>query len=202
MLLPPPATHLRLCLRLRVLTVARSVRACQFKVLLGFYMLAAPIPDVYDVSLPEDVEQLLRSMTVVVTLGINAGLEATPLNCLGLGGIVAQIQFWTFIPLVVVLVILGASTVVAVWRAGEDKDLKLWKRVLTIAAPSALKFLFIMFPIVSREAFKAFPCYDLGEYGSVLRADVALECGDSSASGSAMVAILLYPVGLFLLFGA
>ena len=72
--------------------------------------------------------------------------------------------------------------------------------VLEMALPPILWLLFFAYPLVTNVAFAAFPCYDL-DSGSWLRADVAIKCGSAEhteAMSLAVVAILLYPIGLLL----
>ena len=58
-------------------------------------------------------------------------------------------------------------------------------------------------PIVTRQAFKAFPCYEFAGSSNYLRADVGMVCASpehTSAQVVALVAILLYTVGAFVFF--
>ena len=75
------------------------------------------------------------------------------------------------------------------------------RRAAIAATPSATRFLFIVYPILTTKAFEAFPCVDLGGDGRWLIADVAVQCGTdthSSAKLLAWVTVLVYPVGLLL----
>jgi len=70
--------------------------------------------------------------------------------------------------------------------------------VLETALPPMLWLLFFAYPLVTNVAFAAFPCYEL-DSGSWLRADVAIECGSAAHAEAkllALVAIILYPIGL------
>ena len=66
----------------------------------------------------------------------------------------------------------------------------------------------LIYPIVTQKAFQAFSCYNFDEgtpdSTSWLRADVSIECGTGShaqVQTLGYVAIIVYPVGLLLLFG-
>ena len=61
------------------------------------------------------------------------------------------------------------------------------------------------YPLVTSAAFEAWACYDFEGGRSFLKADVAVECGSAAHEhvvGWAMAALLLYPVGLFVLTAA
>ena len=177
----------------------------KLKIIVGFYMITTQVGSVYEVRLPEDVQRLLVRMATVVTLGIEVILRTTPLSCVGLPGYVPQLLFWMLTPMVLVLLIL---CVTLLWLAVQPQKLTRWRQaVLLKAAPLVLRLLFFMYPIVTQEAFKAFPCYtfDAGEptETSWLRADVSIECytdDHTSAKALALLAIVLYPLGLLLLF--
>ena len=62
----------------------------------------------YEVRLPSDVQKLLGRMSVLVTFGINIGLQMTPLACVGLDGFASELLFWMVTPLVLVMIILIA----------------------------------------------------------------------------------------------
>ena len=68
--------------------------------------------------------------------------------------------------------------------------------------PHLLTLSFLVFPMVSSAAFQAFPCEEFDD-GSFLRADFAIECGTpehDQVVTLAWVGILLYPVGISLLY--
>ena len=74
--------------------------------------------------------------------------------------------------------------------------------MLYAALPWQLMLFFIVFPMVSSSAFRAFSCEDFGNGQSFLRADYAIEC-DTEAYARveqlAWLGILLYPVGISVL---
>ena len=51
----------------------------KLKILIGFYMISTQIGAVYEVSLPADVQLLLQRMSIIITLGLELGLERVPL---------------------------------------------------------------------------------------------------------------------------
>lgn len=70
------------------------------------------------------------------------------------------------------------------------------------ALPWLLMLFFVVFPMVSSSAFRAFSCEDFGNGYSYLRADYAIECNTEAyvrVERLAWVGILLYPVGISVL---
>ena len=175
--------------------------------MVGFYMIATKIPIVYEVTFPEDVMRFLDAMSTIVTIGVDFAVAAAPFECVGLEGYTRQMLFWLLMPLITVLIILvGTTTILIVhqWRCGLGTINLTPLTVLYTAAPVALNFLFIVQPIVTRNAFSAFSFHETDE-GSWLRTDVRIERGSpehSQASRVAVIAILAYPVGNTILFGA
>lgn len=187
----------------------------KIKITIGFYMIATEVGSVYEVELPEDVQQLLDQMTIVLTFGIKLGIRVSPLACAGLGGYIAELLFWMVTPLAVVTLVMLASLVkVAASQRQKSKGApgaligSCGSTALLRAMPYVLRILFLMYPIVTQQAFKAFPCYTFDEglasSTSWLRADVSIQRGTERhmlAQLIAGMALLLYPVGLLLLFG-
>jgi len=171
----------------------------KIKILVGFYMIATQLGRVYEVTLPTDVRAIYQSIEVLLTLGID--LEFTPLECLGLHGYMWQLVFWTLLPIA-----LGVCAFVcaAVWLAVRPADSLTAARLLEVCAPLSLRLLFLVYPVVTRNAFQAFSWHEFND-GAWLRADVSIRRGsiqDDNARAVAIVAILLYPVGMWLFFGA
>ena len=149
-----------------------------------------------------------------MTLGLDLGLRVTPLACLGLNGYVSELLFWMFIPPILVCLIFTGFSPWRDWlrhgsRAAVGDQLRASvSDAFVRAAPYVLELLFLLYPIVTQKAFQAFSCYhfDQGESTSTswLRADVEIECGTGVHDGAralGLLAILLYPVGLLMLFG-
>jgi len=73
---------------------------------------------------------------------------------------------------------------------------------LLASLPWLLSLTFLVFPMVSSAAFRAFSCEDFGDH-SFLRADYAVECGTDAharAESLAWLGIGLYPIGISLLY--
>ena len=76
------------------------------------------------------------------------------------------------------------------------------KQMLFAALPWLLMLFFVIFPMVSSSAFRAFSCEDFGNGKSFLRADYAIECNTEAyarVEQLAWLGILLYPVGISVL---
>jgi hypothetical protein len=170
----------------------------KLKLVLGFYLTATKIDEVYDVSMPRDVKDICASISSVVTFGLT-GVATTPLECMGLGGYVPKLVFWMLVPLIVIVVIVAVIALVRMVKrhAGGNPPAE---TLLEQTLPPALMILFLAYPKVTQIAFEAFPCHKF-ESDSLgwLKADVSIKCGSpahSSATGVAWLAISLYPVGL------
>ena len=174
--------------------------ATKLKVLIGFYMVATKVDDVYDVQLPNDVRLILKQLSLIFTLGIDLDLQTTPLECLGLEGYTPRMVFLTVAPFVLVACVLAG--VVVHFRLRHRR--LTWQLVILRALPFALRLLFLIYPVVTQVAFQPFTFHEFEE-GSWLRADVRIKQGSAAhtmAVTAAVVAIMLYPVGLLLLFGS
>ena len=169
------------------------------KVLIGFYQIASKIGYVYEVRLTSDLQHVLDQISAVLTLGIDIGLESLPLRCFGLPGYSNSMLFWLLLPIVLSTLI---YVLVPVWQRTFR-----WVRKDTVlaAAPAVLRLLFLCYPVVTREAFEAFSCYEFDDGRRWLRADVSIECGTEAhkrAQRMAVAAIIVYPCGLPVAFGA
>ena len=198
----------------------------KFKILLGFYMIATKVPNIYEVQLPESVMVLLAAFETGLSLGIST--VHVPLQCIGAHDFAPRLLFYFFAPIFAVLAILSAFALPLLCKhtlcnclrpkhvetAAVSQAVAMDQKRIPIAAvlsqallgeiPYITRFLFIIYPVVTTIAFQAFPCHDFGPDGQWLIADVSLRC--SSAEHDRVVAlawlvVLVYPVGL-LLFAA
>ena len=79
---------------------------------------------------------------------------------------------------VALVIVLGAFVYTAMtrrWRCSAAD-------VLHCATPLVLRDAFLAYPVVTTVAFRAWPCYDFGQYGSWLMTDVAIGCGSREHS--------------------
>lgn len=161
-------------------------------------MIASKIGSVYEVRLPGGIDNFLKRMSLILSLGIEYGLELTPLECLNLAGYTPQMLFWIIWPLIVVGMILAGCALS--YRLFDRSNLE-WRNVARSAAPVTTQLLFFIYPIVTRHAFEAFSFYPF-EDGSWLRADVRIIKGSPQHTQATVVAglgIALYPIGLLVL---
>jgi hypothetical protein len=93
----------------------RHTLTCKAKILVGFYMIATKIEDVYEVFLPPDVRLLLSRMRVVISIGI----EGVPLSCIGAAGYTRRLLFWMLAPggLAAFVLLITLATTLVVQRA-------------------------------------------------------------------------------------
>jgi hypothetical protein len=110
----------------------------KLKILVGFYMIATKIEDVYQVFLPPDVRAILQQIRIVISLG----LDGIPLACVHADGYVNRLFFWMLSPL---LLISLAAMVVCV-------QLSCHACAFTVGA-----FAKRMLPIVMHIAFLVYP---------------------------------------------
>ncbi len=202
----------RLSLRLASLYTQISLRA-KFKQCLSFYQIVTRIPDVFMVPFPSSAQRLL-SVFEVFNLNI-AGLSL-PLSCIGLGKYWERMLFTLVFPIVIAAAIICCSLVFAMCEKvrkrgaiqtladGDDERQSPLRVCGLIALPNLLRLSFLVFPMVSSAAFQAFACDKFDNGKSFLRADFAVECytpEHDSVRGLAILGILLYPVGVSLLYG-
>ena len=211
----------------------------KLKVIVGCYQLTTKISSVYDVSLPPDINEFLESLSTGLTLGVQ-GVATTPLECLGFSGYLYRLIFWMAVPAVLVVVVVLAISVQTVVKslchkkAVKAEDLKkeddhgaafhlsnivederepsFFEKTL----PAVLTLLFVVYPVVTKNAFDGFPCYRFENGREWLIADVSVECVTSpyEADGPfftpqpgspdhstiqliAWVTVILYPIGIW-----
>ena len=150
---------------------------------------------------PTAVKQLL---SVFELFNINIGGIGLPLQCLGLGTYEQQLMTTMLAPVALAAVmVLGflAAQLLQAARASVGCG-------LLAALPWLLSLSFLVFPMVSSAAFRAFSCEAFDDGRSYLRADYAVECDRPTsararaAKSLAWLGIALYPVGISLLYVA
>ena len=177
----------------------------RLKQLLSFYQVATRIGDVYDVAMPPDVKALLNIFELI---NINVGSIGLPLQCLGLGTYEQQLATTMMMPVIIAAVLLVfhlVSSCVCGETGGPGKRLSAG---LLAALPGLLRLSFLVFPMVSSAAFRAFSCEAFDNGRSYLRADYSVECTTltyesamhENAKNMAWLGILLYPVGISALY--
>ena len=168
----------------------------KLKQLLGFYQVATRIADVYEVPMPRAVAALL-SVFELVNLNIKGiGL---PLQCLGLGSYEQQLATTMLLPVVLAIVGLLGSVVRSCCKGGSSR----LSNGFLAALPWLLPLSFLVFPMVSSAAFRAFSCEAFDDGRLYLRADYAVECGTDTharAKSLAWLGIALYPCGISALY--
>merc|ERR1740139_1426562 len=183
--------------------VRRFSLKSKIKVAWSFYQIVGNMGAVYHLTIPENVAPLLDTIEIGISVGFD-GLGSL-LGCAGLSSEVSTLTFYIVAPMLVVLVTSAAILLrAAARRRGEQS----WVRqaLLAMLRP-ALLVSFCTYPIVASAAFQAFACEPLGDVKlRYLPPDYSLECGPEgeptdeykSLAGVAIVAIVIYPVGISL----
>ena len=162
---------LRKCLPSMVARAGRLVAQLSLrskgKQLLSFYQVATRISAVYDVPMPAAVASLL---SVFEVFNINIGGIGLPLQCMGLGTYEQQLTTTMLAPLALAaLLVLGFLLRGSYCRKGVGAS-------LLAALPWLLSLSFLVFPMVSSAAFRAFSCEDFDTGRAFLFADYSVEC--------------------------
>ena len=169
----------------------------KLKILIGFYQIATRVESVYGILLPDNV----RSLLLTLQFSISLGFDGIPLACVGAGGYLARLIFWMVAPLAVVAAAAGAI-VGHTQLVGRGRVP--FSMVLDRTAPTVLRTFFLSYPIVTNVAFEAFSCFEFEDGDGYLKADVSIRCGSAEhheAKTLATFAVIIYPVGLFVLNG-
>ena len=192
-------------LRMPLFLARLSLRA-KAKQLLGFYQVITRISDVYEIPMPEDVGRLLSVFDI---LNLNIAGLGVPLQCLSLGTYEQQLIFTLLAPalLAVAIVLTSGGCSIAVRCRLSSRPppppSPLEASGLLVALPWLLTLSFLVFPMVSSAAFRAFSCEEFDNGTWYLRADYSIECHTrrhAAAKDLALVGILLYPVGISLVY--
>ena len=182
----------------------------KLKIMMGFYLIATKIDNVYEVELPPEVKRLLSAFSFAVSFGFG-GINSV-LECLGMRGYVPLLGMYMVTPGVIAVLILLVGAAHTLCRSSrsshssqaEKSTRAVSLRLLASTAPYLLQLFFVAYPLVTTVAFDAFSCHHFEE-SEWLKADVSIQCGTAAhddASTLAWVAIVLYPVGLLVVNGA
>ena len=183
---------------------AQLALRAKLKMLCSFYQVATRVSSIYTVPMPRAVSRLLSPFEA---LSLNIGDVGIPLQCLGLGRFEQQLLFMMLAPALLAAIVLASSVAFALLRR-KMRSLPRARRLesgLVEPLPGLLLLSFLVFPSVSSLAFRAFDCEEFDDGSSFLRADYAIECAGAEydrVTSLGWLAILLYPVGISLLYGA
>ena len=167
--------------------------------------IVTQVETIYDFRLPTEVHKLLSYFRLSITLGI----EGIPFECLSPDRYKSKLLFWIIAPATICALVALTAAIRLVRKHGstlqaveERARALIVKQVLMSALPAVLYVAFAIYPIVSSAAFEAFSCHEFdGETGWLI-ADVAVQCGSlehDAVRQIAIIAIIVYPVGLWLL---
>ena len=171
----------------------------KLKIIVGTYLIVTKIDEVYEVSLPTEIKNLLGIFSVGVSFGFNG--VSSVLECIGLRGYEATLALYIATP-IVLSVLLLVVVALRLW-CGSQLSVPVLFEACT---PLLLKLFFIAYPLVTNVAFEAFSCYPFTSVEDGvevvrgwLKADVQIECwtpDHSSAINLSILAICLYPIGV------
>ena len=181
----------------------------------------------HQVPFPKSAQSTL---SVFEVFNLNLGGLSLPLSCVGLGGYLQQMRFTIIFPIVIAAGIIFCSFMYAICGRAMQAALAVAQKSASgeaskgralaaakgsplkagglIALPLLLTLSFLVFPTVSSTAFQAFTCEEFEDGRSFLRADYAIECTridhespeHEHAKVLALIGILLYPVGVSVLY--
>ena len=169
--------------------------------------IVTQVETIYDFRLPTEVHRLLSYFRLTITLGI----EGIPFECISRERYKSKLLFWIAAP-AMICALVAMVVVVRLSQQQHSSPLQVMKErvhaltiwnVLNRTIPAVLYVAFAVYPIVSSAAFEAFSCYDFEGENGWLIADVGVECGSqqhAAVRSLAVIAIVCYPVGLWLLF--
>ena len=132
-------------------------------------------------------------------LNINVAGIGLPLQCFGLGTYQQQLATTMLAPLMfAAVIVLGFVSRSLCGRGPKGRCVGLLE-----ALPWLLMLSFMVFPMVSSAAFRAFSCEPFKNGRRFLRADYSVECGSAeheSAKSLALLGVCIYPVGISLFY--
>ena len=195
----------------------------KLKVIFGCYQMSSKVPSVYEVTLPQDVVDLLNSASSWITFGFES-FSSTPLACLGLGGYTTRLLFYMIMPPVILMICITPTLISACLKKSSKKRASIKSAlvdsgemkeaapentersptILEQILPIVLKVLFVLYPPITKVAFDAFPCHYFADSDGLfrdgwLRADVQVQCGTpdhARITTLATLAIIIYPIGI------
>lgn len=116
-----------------------------------FYQIATKVDEVYGVSLPAAVKEILDLFYVTTSFGL--GSISSVYDCLGLYSFLHRLIFWMILPPVLVLVVLLFGVVQRIATCSLTRG-----PVLEWALPLILRLFFILYPLVTNVAFEVRAC--------------------------------------------
>ena len=193
----------------------------KLKLFISFYLMLIEVKKVYHFRFPYEVEQYIGSLTAVSSFGLPFAFPVMPLECDDLGGYRAKLAIYMVTPFVLICLLFFVAAGRLIVQCIEYRiiqsdplatpadrrtppfEARKWaSETLHWATPIILKLLFFCYPMVTSMAFQAFACYSFDDGTSWLQADFSVDCDSDdhqSTKNLAVVAIILYPVGVLVL---
>ena len=161
-------------------------------------------------TFPKQAQSVLNIFEV---FNLNITELSLPFSCIGLGSYWQHMFITMIVPFVIATCIVLTSLAYVSYEQHQrqlggnsvvrDNFKSLIKQCGLLALPYLLILSFLVFPMVSTTAFRAFPCEKFDNGRSFLRADYAVECGTPEHNDVVVLAwigVALYSIGITFLY--
>ena len=91
----------------KLLHVLQAIKTNQLKIIIGLYLIIVRVPDVYEVSLPYQLQRLFDGFAITFSFGIED--FATSLDCLGLGNYHNKVLIFILVPFALAALIVALT---------------------------------------------------------------------------------------------
>lgn len=182
--------------RIGIKLVGARVR---LKIFLSLIQVMSAIGTVFEIRFPPVFSNVMKWIGVL-QLDVFATL---PLDCVTTSSFHVVFLLKTLVPLGIMLIlgVLGALLI----RGGDKETKKGASRIVlgNILLNLLFFILFLIYPSVSKSAFSAFQCKDVGDGTHYLRADLSIDCASPShiyMMVYAGIMLAIYPFGVPLIY--
>ena len=166
------------------------------KFVVSFYQIATEIPDVYLVTLPASVQEVLATFE---SLSLDL-FRFMPLECMGVGNLHHNLLLHILAP----LGLMALSPLLGLCIARRVEAGRRVHAALMYALRICLAVSWLFYPAICSLAFQAFNCDTFEDGSSYLYADYSIACDANqpppALATTAWVAVLLYCVGVPLVY--
>ena len=161
----------------------------KLKIVVACYQILTKVDDVYEITMPYHIKQMLRFISFGISLGI--GAVNTPLQCLNIKGYYSRLMFFIVTPFVCLP---SSSTQLA--GCTEPRN-QFSAAVLQYSTPMLVKLGFLSYPLSLQ--LHSRPSDATRSHQAGLQTDPVVEVGQEHQDvvGLAWVAIAIYPIGQF-----
>lgn len=183
----------------------------------GFYVIMTRIEGIYHIQLPVEIKAAMDYFYAIFSFG--SDMQGIPKECFGITTHLDRLQFWMTLPVIAIVVV-----VVVILTKLVVKRTISFEAVIANCLPPVMTLLFLAYPMVTNVAFESFSCYRFtvveplsdaltgqpiseGKTCYYMMTDPATECvsefvPSDEVWSTALLAVLLYPVGVWCLTAA